>query len=166
MRTSAFLATLSIIFGSALAPAQTPPVTPMIPPPLARAEIDKRAYQSAYDTVALGADLFNAGNQEGCLRLYEGALYTLSLFLDHRPDLVKTIKEKMAKAQNATKVSEKAFALREGLDAIMAIGVAAAPKPTPTPTPTPTPAPAPTPSPTPTPAPEVVPAPKKAEEGK
>ena len=116
MRKVSFLA---ILFIGTAASSQAQ----MMPAPLARADIDKRAYKSAYDTVALGADLYNAGNQEGCMRLYESALYTLSLFLDHRPDLVKTIKDKMAKSQAATKVSDKAFALREGLDAVMAIGM-------------------------------------------
>ena len=115
MRTSHFLAIICIAIGPALAAAQTTPT------PLARADIDKKAYNVAYDTVAMGAELFNSGNQEGCLRLYEGSLMTLVQFLDHKPDLVKTINDKMAKAKATHRVADKAFALREALDAVMGV---------------------------------------------
>src|SRR5205085_2384292 len=82
---------------------------------LSRAELDRRARSSAIDVVKHGANLFNEGNQDGCYRLYEGALWTLKPMLDHRPALVKLIDEKIAKANGQRAVADKAFALREAL---------------------------------------------------
>ena len=67
------------------------------PEPLSRAELDKRAKMTARDTIELGRNLFNAGNHEGCYRLYEGSLGVLKSVFDHRPALVKTIDAQFAK---------------------------------------------------------------------
>lgn len=90
--------------------------------PLPRDEVDKRAKMSARMAVDTGAELFNTGNQEGCYRLYEGTLWALKPMLDHRPDLTKLIQDKLDKAKATAGVSGKAFALREALDAVMALG--------------------------------------------
>jgi hemoglobin len=87
--------------------------------PLDRAEVDKRAYRVAYDTATSGSAMFNAGDQAGCLKLYEGALPVLAAFLDHRPDVVKAIEGQVAAASRAATTRDKAFALRKALDAVM-----------------------------------------------
>lgn len=83
------------------------------------ADLDKKAYKAAYDAADMGTKTFNAGDQGGCLKLYEGTLMTLAAVLDHRPDLVKVIKDQMASADKMASVKDKAFALRKALDAVM-----------------------------------------------
>jgi truncated hemoglobin YjbI len=83
------------------------------------ADLDKKANKAAFDAADVGTKTFNAGDQPGCLKLYEGSLMTLATVLDHRPDLVKVIKEQMAAADKAATTKDKAFALRKALDAVM-----------------------------------------------
>ena len=61
------------------------------PRPLDRAELDRRAWKVANDAVAVGADLYNRGNHEGCYRLYQGAVIALLPQLDHRPKLAELV---------------------------------------------------------------------------
>ncbi|MFO0847885.1 MAG: group 1 truncated hemoglobin [Gemmataceae bacterium] len=90
--------------------------------PLPRDEVDKRAKAVARMAVETGAELFNAGNQEACYRLYEGALWGLQPMLDHRPELMKLIQDRLDRAKATPGMSGKAFALREALDAVMTVG--------------------------------------------
>lgn len=83
------------------------------------ADLDKRANKAAFDAADIGTKTFNAGDQPGCLKLYEGTLRTLATMLDHRPDLVKVIKDQMSEADKTAGVKDKAFALRKALDAVM-----------------------------------------------
>jgi hemoglobin len=83
------------------------------------ADLDKRANKAAFDAADVGTKTFNAGDQPGCLKLYEGTLRTLATMLDHRPDLVKVINDQMAAADKTASVKDKAFALRKALDAVM-----------------------------------------------
>ncbi len=85
--------------------------------PLDRAELDKRVVAAVYETAVAGTNLFNGGNQEGCYRLYQGALSSLAPLLDHRPKLQATVKAALTKAASQ-KAVEGAFTLREALDAI------------------------------------------------
>lgn len=80
--------------------------------------VDERLNMIIYDTVTLGTDLYNHGNQEGCQRLYQGALMSIVPMLDHRPELKKMAMEKLERARGMGMVSEKAFAMRELLDMI------------------------------------------------
>ena len=86
---------------------------------IAPADLDKKAYKAAFAAADLGTKTYNAGDQGGCLKLYEGTLLTLAVMLDHRPDLVKTITDQMAAADRMVSVKDKAFALRAALDAVM-----------------------------------------------
>ena len=83
------------------------------------ADLDKKANKAAFDAADTGTKTFNAGDQGGCLKLYEGTLMTLAAVLDHRPELVKVIKDQMAAADKMASVKDKAFALRKALDAVM-----------------------------------------------
>jgi hemoglobin len=112
------LALFAIVASSPFAAAQVP-ATPAAPAPLARSEVDSRAAQVAYDTVLTGANLFNSGNVDECLLLYQSTVNALLPFLDHRPELVKLIGDKVTKSKGLTKSADKAFALREALDAVM-----------------------------------------------
>ncbi len=86
---------------------------------IAPADLDKKAYKAAFTAADTGTKTFNAGDQGGCLKLYEGTLMTLGMVLDHRPDLVKVITDQMAAADKMVSVKDKAFALRVALDAVM-----------------------------------------------
>ena len=83
------------------------------------ADLDKKANKAAFDAADMGTKTFNAGDQGGCLKLYEGTLVTLAAVLGHRPELVKVIKDQMAAADKMASVKDKAFALRKALDAVM-----------------------------------------------
>lgn len=87
--------------------------------PISPADLDKKANKAAYDAADMGTKIYNAGDQTGCLKLYEGTLMTLAAVLDHRPELVKLIKDQMAVADKATTTKDKAFALRKALDGVM-----------------------------------------------
>jgi hemoglobin len=86
--------------------------------PLERAEIDKRAAKVAYEAALAGTDIYNGGDHAGCERLYQGTLQALLPMLDHRPNLVATITEKLASAKGQ-RAAQAATTLREALDAIM-----------------------------------------------
>lgn len=107
------LAVCAVLAAGGLARAADPPK------PLDAAELDKRANKVAFDAAANGSKVYNAGDQGGCLKLYEGTLTALAAVLDHRPDLVKEIKDRMAEADRQGSVSDKAFTLRKALDAVM-----------------------------------------------
>lgn len=85
--------------------------------PLDRAELDKRIVATVYETAVAGTNLFNAGNHEGCFRLYQGALGALVPLLDHRAKLQTSVKASLAKAASQ-KAADGSFTLRDALDAI------------------------------------------------
>lgn len=78
--------------------------------------MDKKMSTIIFDTITLGTDLYNRGEQESCLRLYQGSLMSLLPMMDHRPDLQKMAMEKFAKAKEMHSVADRAFAMREVLD--------------------------------------------------
>lgn len=85
--------------------------------PLERTELDKRVVDAVYQTALLGTDIYNKGKHDECFRLYQGALAALQPLLDHRPALMRSVRDRMDKAK-AMKPSEGAFLLREALDEI------------------------------------------------
>jgi hemoglobin len=85
--------------------------------PLDRTDVDKRIVKVVYESAVLGTKIYNLGNHEGCFRLYQGALIGLQPFLDHRPKLAASVKEKLEKAKDM-KAAEGAFVLRDALDEI------------------------------------------------
>ena len=88
------------------------------PTALPRAELDRRLADSLRNAINIGATIFNAGNEEGCYRIYEGALTMAVPLLDHRPELKKLVEEKMAQAKRTEFVADRAFVLRGAIDAI------------------------------------------------
>src|SRR6476620_59799 len=86
--------------------------------PLDRLELDRRIVKSVYETALLGTELFNnKGKPEECFRLYQGALLSLQPLLDHRPGLMRDVRDKLEKA-SGMKAVDGAFVLREALDEI------------------------------------------------
>src|SRR6516225_998303 len=60
-------------------------------PPLERKTLDEQVYKTLREVINRGADLYNSGDQNGCYRLYEGALLALQPLVDHHPDWQKAI---------------------------------------------------------------------------
>lgn len=87
--------------------------------PVTRVELDKRIARVAHDGALLGSQLYNKGNHEGCLRLYQGTLLALHPLLDHHPKLAEFVKNRLAAAA-ALDAVKGSYALREGLDAVLA----------------------------------------------
>lgn len=90
--------------------------------PVSRAELDKRARDTATGVVKYGTDIFNAGDHAGCYRLYEGAVWALRAMVEHQPETVKKIDAAFEKARTERQPVDKAFALREALDAVITAG--------------------------------------------
>jgi hemoglobin len=89
---------------------------------LAFGQLDAKLRDACLQTTLRGTSLFNAGDQVGCLRLYEGTLTVVAPLLDHRPDLSEAVKAHIRKAETLNSTSDKAFELRAALDKVMAIG--------------------------------------------
>jgi hypothetical protein len=64
--------------------------------PLPRKELDKRLFDSIYESTKLGVHLYNdLGDESGCIGVYRGTLQTAAPLLDHHPELHKFIMELM-----------------------------------------------------------------------
>jgi hemoglobin len=85
------------------------------PPGLSPAELDKRAVKIVYEAEVVGVRLWTEGKHEDCLRVYQATLMALAEVLDHRPDVVKTIKNNLEKSAEMSTVNA-AFVLRRTLD--------------------------------------------------
>ncbi len=85
--------------------------------PLSRTDLDKRMSKLVFETVTSGVELYNAGNYEGCYRLYQGTLSAVVPLLDHKPKLAESVASQLAKAKKET-ATDGAFTLRTALDEI------------------------------------------------
>ncbi len=85
---------------------------------LSRKDVDTRIDGALFDVTAMAVKLFNNGNEEGCARLFQGALHTALPLLDHRPDLKKRTEDKLGRAMTQLSLSDRAFLLREAVDDI------------------------------------------------
>jgi hemoglobin len=82
-------------------------------------KVDETIVKSAFDAAALGSEIYNKGNVEGCFRLYQGALLSLQPQLhDAHRKLADSVKDKMNRATQETFL-KGAFTLRSALDEIM-----------------------------------------------
>ena len=72
--------------------------------------------KSVFETIKLGFPLYNAGDQAGCYRVYEGALTALVPTLGYRPDLQTEIKQGLNSIAALRTPGDRAFALRKLLD--------------------------------------------------
>jgi hemoglobin len=70
-----------------------------------------------FETVTLGVELYNTGNQEGCFRLYQGSLMGITQLLDHRADLLASVNKQLTAAKTQP-AAQGAFALRKVLDEV------------------------------------------------
>jgi hemoglobin len=68
--------------------------------------------------VKVGARTFNGGEYEACYRIYQGALLALGSRIEGKAQLKQKVDDLVAKAQAMRDPSDRAFALREALEAI------------------------------------------------
>ncbi len=80
--------------------------------------LDSKVNESVLKAIDTGYKLFNAGDQAGCYRVYQGAISAMIPLLDYRPDLVQTAEAALAESDRLPDVSSRAFALRKGLDSL------------------------------------------------
>src|SRR5713101_546742 len=86
--------------------------------PLDRKALDEQIYKTLREVINKGADLYNSGDQNGCYRLYEGALLALQPLLDHRPEMQKAITTGIEDARRNADLSRRAFVLRDAIDKV------------------------------------------------
>lgn len=85
--------------------------------PIPRNEIDKWAANTVHQAAKYGTELFNSGNYEGCFRIYQATLVAVWPLLDHRPELVVLVQDRLNKAWQL-KPADGAAVLREAIDAV------------------------------------------------
>jgi hypothetical protein len=88
------------------------------PPPVPTADLDRVAVEVLKDLHNRGADLYNAADAVGAMRLYEGTLRTVVPFLTHRPKVQKAIEDGLADALKLDGPKAQAFRLHEVIDAV------------------------------------------------
>jgi hemoglobin len=106
--------------GLALLIALTPAVRAQDTPPPAQADLEARIIRSLADAINTGVPLFNPPKNDaaGCYHVYQGAIKAVLPLLDHRPDLQKSVQDKLQKAESQTAANDQAFTLRSALDEI------------------------------------------------
>src|SRR5262249_52272918 len=108
------LATMFWFISSAALAVDPPPPSP------SRPELDAKIVDSLRETIVTGRRIFGEGDYAGCYRLYQGALTIVEPLLVHRPDLQAVIKQKMANADRPGRPADKAYIMREAIDAVRA----------------------------------------------
>lgn len=86
--------------------------------PLDRGEQDRRTARVVHESVTIGIELYNAGNKEGCYRLFQGTLLAVQPMLDHRPKLADAVKQALDRAAALRDPASGAVELRRALDAV------------------------------------------------
>ena len=87
-------------------------------PAVPTADLDKAAVEVLKDLHNRGADLYNAADAAGALRLYEGTLRAVRPFLAHRPKVQKAIDDGLADAFKLDGPKAQAFRLHEVIDQV------------------------------------------------
>ncbi len=85
--------------------------------PLDRSEQDRRTARIVHESAAIGSELYNKGNIEGCYRLFQGTLLAVQPMLDHRPKLAAAVRQSLDKAATM-RPADGAFELRKAIDAV------------------------------------------------
>lgn len=84
----------------------------------AKKVMNARVNVAVFRTIDTGFRLFNANDQAGCYRVYQGALTALVPLLDYREDLKATVETALAESETIPDYAGRAFALRKALDAV------------------------------------------------
>lgn len=104
------------------------------PPATPHADLDKVAVEVLKDLHNRGADLYNAADAAGAVRLYDTTLRAVGPFLSHRPKVQAAIADGLAEAARLDGAKAQAYRLHELIDQVRndlkaAIAADAEPKP-------------------------------------
>lgn len=111
-RFSHLVVTLLVL--TATVRAADPPAATNTP----NAELDRLAVEVLKDLHNRGADLYNAADAPGALRLYEATLRSVGPFLAHRPKVQAAIADGLAEAFKLDGAKAQAFRLHELIDQV------------------------------------------------
>ena len=64
------------------------------------------------------ADLYNAGDANGCYRMFQGGLYTARPLLAHRPDIQQLIDQGLQSADRQASLAARAKSLHETIETV------------------------------------------------
>ena len=86
--------------------------------PLDRKDLDQRVYKILAEVIDQGADLYNPpkADQNGCYRIYEGALIALRPLVEHHPEWQDAIKKGLDEARLEPNPGKAAHRLRKVID--------------------------------------------------
>ncbi len=87
---------------------------------VAEGELDRIAIDVLKEMHNKGAELYNAGEPSGCLKIYGTALLTVKPFLKHRPSIQKSIAAGIAEVEKAEGLKLQAFKMHELVEKIWA----------------------------------------------
>ncbi|MBV8269597.1 MAG: group 1 truncated hemoglobin [Planctomycetaceae bacterium] len=82
-------------------------------------ELDSRIDRAIYQTVNLGAVIFNQGDHAGCYRLYQGALLSLEPMLAHRAGVRQEVAKGLRDVDALPTYTQRAIELRRVLDNVL-----------------------------------------------
>ena len=82
-------------------------------------ELDSRIDRAIYQTVNLGAVIFNQGDHAGCYRLYQGALLSLEPMLAHRAGVRQDVAKGLRDVDALPSYTQRAIELRRVLDNVL-----------------------------------------------
>ena len=82
-------------------------------------ELDSRIDRAIYQTVNLGAVIFNQGDHAGCYRLYQGALLSLEPMLAHRAGVRQDVAKGLRDVDALPSYTQRAIELRKVLDNVL-----------------------------------------------
>lgn len=83
---------------------------------VSHAELDKLAAEVLKDVHNRGADLYNAADAAGAMRLYEGSLRAVGPFLAHRPKVQAVIADGLVEALKLDGAKAQAYRLHEVME--------------------------------------------------
>ncbi|HEX4589848.1 MAG TPA: group 1 truncated hemoglobin, partial [Gemmataceae bacterium] len=102
--------------------------------------VDKLLAEALKDMHNRAADLYNAGDANGCYRMFQGGLFTARPLLAHRPDLQQLIDQGLQTADRQASLAARAKSLHETIEALrFKLRPLAPAKPVDNPTPLPAP---------------------------
>jgi hemoglobin len=79
-------------------------------------EIDRRIDRALFDTISLGAPLYNAGDPYGCYRLYQGTAMALLPLSSQSEGLREILDAGLKRAEAQPRYDQRATVLRESFD--------------------------------------------------
>jgi hemoglobin len=89
--------------------------------PVTPRELDSRIEQAIVRAIGVGAPIYNQGDQAGCYRLYQGALFVIEPMLGHRAGLRQEVAKSLKDVESVSTYTQRATDLRRILDRTLAL---------------------------------------------